>query len=225
MAEKQQLDKQQVFANVLLLFLLMFVITSAINAIKPHLLNWNTTLFASLIPENTDSTKLVNANFEKNDFGSTTYWSDTSIDLQRWYLTQAVNNNDEVRWAEPVDLSILPGDRKGVGIHSIDQADCESNCDTSILQIVSGRPNAVYTLTAEAKRTNGGGGTLYLDFLDKNKNRIEVKTAGGFTQNTWSQSEVSDSAPEQTEYVRVILYSSNTDVGEIFWDNVRLEVR
>lgn len=221
---KNQLQKHQVVGSVLKLFLLSFVVISVLNALRSYLHRTipNAPTISTKI--NNDPTKLSNANFEKNDFGSISDWSDTSVDIQRWYLTQVVTEDSSTRWAEPVDLAINPGDRIGHGIHSLDQANCESNCDTSVLQIVAAQPNVTYKLSTEAKRTEGQGGTLYLDFLDKDKHRIKVKTVGGFTQNTWSQSEVFDTAPEGTEFIRVILYSSNSVESEIFWDNVSLEM-
>jgi hypothetical protein len=167
------------------------------------------------------SNMLANGNLEENDFGLIANWAPTNIDLYRWYLVQDVpvsRENENARWVEQVEL-VQEG--RGYGLKSVDFQKCNYFCSASAVQIVPAQENRVYTLSAEARREHGSGGTLYMDFLNANMGRIKPHTKGGYCEE-WSQQEVTAMAPEGTRYIRVILYSSNNAQGIVYWDNVEL---
>ena len=71
------------------------------------------------------------------------------------------------------------------------------------------------------KTEDGGGGSLYLDFLNGSKARIRPYTTGGYNEQ-WSRQIITATSPIGTTYIRVILYSSNNAQGIVYWDNVSL---
>jgi hypothetical protein len=164
---------------------------------------------------------LANGNLDENDFGSIANWARTSIELFRWYLVQDVppdNGTENTRWVEQVELI---ENERGFGLKSIDYQNCNYFCSTSAVQIVPAQGNRVYSLSVEARKEQGGSGTLYIDFLNANKGRLKTHTKGGFGEE-WSRQEITAVAPEGTKYIRVILYTNNNAQGVIYWDNVML---
>ena len=83
----------------------------------------------------------------------------------------------------------------------------------------------MYILSAEARieqhERGNASPSIYLDFLDQNKRRIDVSTKGGFT-NQWQRLSNSARSPHGTQYLRIILYSGNKGMGVVYWDNVEL---
>jgi hypothetical protein len=168
------------------------------------------------------SNMLANGDLDEDDFGSIPNWARTNIDLCRWYLVQDVPpsaGNENARWIERVELF---EEERGYGLKSIDYQSCGYFCSTSAVQIVPAQEHQVYTLSAEARREQGRGGTLYLDFLNANRGRIKPHTKGGYGEE-WSQQEVTAVAPQGTRYIRVALYTSNNSQGTIIWDNIELK--
>jgi hypothetical protein len=167
------------------------------------------------------SNMLANGDLDKDDFGSIANWARTNIEPCRWYLVQDVPpsaGNENARWVERVDLF---HEERGYGLKSIDYQSCNYFCSTSAVQIVPAQENKAYTLSAEARREQGKGGTLYMDFLNANMGRIKPHTKGGYGEE-WSQQEITAVAPQGTRYIRVILYTNNNSQGTIYWDNIEL---
>ena len=150
-------------------------------------------------------------------------WAQSNVDLFRWHLVQDIAPADEsrgTRWIERVDLR---AEGRGYGLRSIDYQQCDFFCSVSAIQIVPAEEKQWYTLSAEAKREQGSGGSIYLDFLDARKARIEANSKGGYSDR-WTEQSLTARAPAGTAYIRVILYSSNKAQGIIYWDNVVLRV-
>lgn len=153
--------------------------------------------------------------FEMGELGNISNWSETGIELNKWYGVDKKNDTYVIF----ADL-VTEEDGNQV-IRVVDQADCASFCSSEALQIVPAEAGYEYELSAVARRIWGEGGSLYLDFLNQDKSRINVKTVGGITEQ-WGEVSVSGVAPSGTMYIRVILYSDNKSKGEVWWDNVRL---
>jgi hypothetical protein len=168
----------------------------------------------------TVSTNLLrNPFFNQDNFGLIRYWSQTDIDVQRWYLVQDVQPGQPgTRWVDRVDLREEGG---GFALRSIDGQTCDWYCSTEAVQIVPAEENAFYVLSAEARVGDGNGPTLYLDFLDANRMRIDVFTQGGYSAQ-WSRQTVAAVSPTGTRYIRVILYTSNAALGTAYWSRVAL---
>jgi hypothetical protein len=167
------------------------------------------------------SNMLANGNLDENDFGIIANWANTNVDLHRWYLVQDVQPGQDTknaRWIEWVELS---DDERGYGLKSTDYQNCNYFCSTSAVQIVPAQENRAYTLSAEAMREQGKGGSLYIDFLNASRGRIKAHSKGGYTEE-WSRQENTAVAPKGTRYIRVILYTSNKSQGIVYWDNVEL---
>jgi hypothetical protein len=164
---------------------------------------------------------LSNGNLDENDYGIIENWAQTNIDLYRWYLVQDVppsEENGNARWIEWVELF---GGERGHELRSFDFQNCSYFCSTSAVQIVPAEENKVYSLSAEAMREWGKGGTLYIDFLNASKARIEAHSKGGYSSE-WRQQEITVVAPAGTKYIRVVLYTNNGAQGIVSWDNVEL---
>ena len=168
----------------------------------------------------TVSTNLLrNWEFGQDAFGLIRYWSQTDLDLQRWYLVQDVPPGQPgTRWVDRVDLR---EEGRGFVLRSIDGQTCNSYCSTEAVQIVPAEENVFYVLSAEARIGDGNGPSLYLDFLDANQIRIDVFTQGGYSTE-WSRQMVAAAAPTGTRYIRVILYTSNAAQGTAYWGRVAL---
>jgi hypothetical protein len=169
------------------------------------------------------SNLLSNGNLDKDDFGYVVNWAQSNVDLLRWHLVQDIAPADEsrgTRWIERVDLR---AEGRGYGLRSIDYQQCDFFCSVSAIQIVPAEEEQWYTLSAEARREQGSGGGIYLDFLDARKARIEANSKGGYSDR-WTEQSLTARAPAGTAYIRVILYSSNKAQGIVYWDNVVLRV-
>jgi hypothetical protein len=175
-------------------------------------------------PVSTDTSNLLtNGNLDEDDFGPIANWAQTNIDLSRWYLVQDVSpasESENARWIERVDLT---QEGRGYGLRSVDYQNCHSFCSVSAVQIVPAEESKAYTLSAEARREQGNGGNIYLDFLNKNRQRIEPNSKWGY-DGQWGKQTITAHAPLGTKYIRVILYSSNGSQGIVYWDNVELRV-
>jgi hypothetical protein len=165
--------------------------------------------------ESASSSLLVNGGFEEDAFGLIKNWSHTNIELRRWYLVQA---DPDDHWIGRIDLE-LP-DRRFV-LKSVDYQNCNSYCSVEAVQIIPAAAERTYTLSAEGRVVDGSSGSIYLDFLDANRGRIKVQTRGGYGEG-WSRQTNEARAPAGTCYLRVILYSGNTQQGILYWDNVEL---
>ena len=88
---------------------------------------------------------------------------------------------------------------------------------------VPAEENKTYTLSAEARREQGNGGNIYLDFLNGNRQRIEPNSKWGYGSE-WGKQTITAQAPVGTRYIRVVLYSSNGSQGIVYWDNVELKL-
>ncbi len=170
-----------------------------------------------------DENLLSNGDFESDNFGTIRYWSETSVELNKWYLTQDPDNQNGSRMSTWVKFAFEKEPWPGSGIKEEDRSNCNYYCDVSVLQIVPAEEGITYRLSASARVVNGTGSILYLDFLNAYKTRIKVYTQSGYGQTNWSREYVEGIAPVGTKYVRVILYSGNTAVGMKYWDNVLLE--
>ena len=84
-------------------------------------------------------------------------------------------------------------------------------------------PSRPAPLSVELRTEQGAGGSLYLDFLNASRQRLEVFTQGGRSEG-WQRIQVSGQAPAGTYYIRIALYSSNKTQGIIYWDNVKIIV-
>jgi hypothetical protein len=168
----------------------------------------------------TISANLVsNPYFAADDFGLAENWSQTGVTLNRWYLVQGVLPGErDARWVDRVDLS---EEGKEYALRSTDGQTCHSFCSTEAFQIVPAEANTFYTLAAAARIEEGDGPSLYMDFLDASKMRIEVATVGGYTDQ-WSRQIVAATSPAGTRFIRVILYTSNAATGTIYWDDVEM---
>lgn len=165
-----------------------------------------------------DGNLLNNSDFERSDIGIFTNWQDTQINLNKWYIIQnEVKREDQ--YMQYVNLDEYGG--SGYGIKSIDKVKCPAFCSTEAVQIVSARPGIKYRLFAKGKIIEGSWMSLYLDFLDINRNRIDVKTTGGYSTK-WSIQSVEAISPPDTKYIRVILYTANDSYGVFLWDNANL---
>jgi len=165
----------------------------------------------------TVSTNLVmNYQFGADDFGLIENWTQTNIDLRRWYLVQDVQPDQRnARWVDRVDL-----DGKGFALRSTDGQTCDRFCSTEAVQIVAAEANTYYTLSASA-RVERGSAALYLDFLDAKRERIQPFTRGGYT-NRWTWQTVAAKAPAGTHFIRVILYTGNTGQAVAYWRDIQL---
>lgn len=181
------------------------------------------TFWLSPLASTNTSNLLTNGDLDENDFGTIANWAQTNIDLSRWYLVQDVslaNGSENTRWIERVDLT---QEGRGYGLRSVDYQNCNYFCSVSAVQIVPAEESVIYVLSAEARREQGSGGSIYLDFLNGNKGRIKPNSKGGYSSE-WSKLVMTAWAPEGTKYIRVVLYSSNSAQGIIYWDNVELRV-
>jgi len=167
--------------------------------------------FLNLADYNSHTKDLVlNSGFEIKNYKSIERWDKISnLPLNVWGLTDTVS---------PLKLSRHSGN---LGLKVDDSSD---DFTESAVQIIKAEPNTKYILSAYAKELDRGGyASLYLDFLNKDKNRIEeVHTEGGFFPGQWGEREISAISPKNTEYIRVILYSSLKSKGIVYWDDVNL---
>jgi|GEM_PF-6789198 len=164
---------------------------------------------------------LRNGNLDMNDFGLISNWASFNIETFRWHLVQDVqpnSDNERTRWIEYIALS---EEERGGGLKSTDYQECDFFCSVSAVQIVPAQENKTYTLSAEARLEDGGSASLYLDFLNRSRRRIQPFTTGGYSEQ-WSRQTVTATAPIGTEYIRVILYSGNYSLGTAYWDAIRL---
>ncbi|MCP4538250.1 MAG: hypothetical protein GY832_14010 [Chloroflexi bacterium] len=172
---------------------------------------------------NTSKNLLTNGDLDEDDFGTIVNWAQTNIDLSRWYLVQDVSPSGEsgnARWIERVDLTQVG---RGYGLRSVDYQNCDYFCSVTALQIIPAEGNKIYALSVEARREQGSGGSIYLDFLNENRQRIKPYTKGGYGDQ-WESQTITAQAPEGTKYIRVALYSSNGSQGIVDWDNVELKI-
>ncbi len=163
---------------------------------------------------------IANGDFETGDFGVVKNWAQVGIDLNRWYLVQDVPLSQEidVRWVSWIDLSAEGRDH---ALRAVDFQDCGSFCSVSAIQLVPAQQGLTYTLSAEARREQGKGGVIYLDFLSAQRFRLEPHTQGGYTQG-WGFQSLTAQAPPNTSCIRVILYIGNKQEGILLWDNISL---
>lgn len=163
---------------------------------------------------------ISNSRFEEDNLGIVENWASVgNVDLNRWYVVQKTSYS-----GGELSVKRIKSDEGDHGhiLKSIDFAICDSFCSAEAVQLVPARENITYSLSAEAKIVKGNGGSLYLDFLNSNHQRIDVKTKGGYLLGNWSRLSVTGTSPSETAYIRVILYSSNDSSGVILWDNVEL---
>ena len=78
----------------------------------------------------------------------------------------------------------------------------------------------VYVYNEPGSRTS-----LYLDFRDERNRRIEAKWVASSYHGVWEELAVSLRAPEGTENVSIILYSTPSNVGVSRWDEASLVLR
>jgi hypothetical protein len=162
---------------------------------------------------------LTNSSLDQNDFGLIKDWTDTRVFLNQWYLVQQVPpGQPDARWVEWVDLS---QENRGYGLKSTDQQDCDVFCSTEAIQLVAAEENTTYYLMADVRVEEGSSPTLYLDFLDANRQRIDVFTSSA-SGNQWSRITIIARSPTGTRFIRVILYTSNKAKTVVYWDNIDL---
>lgn len=194
-------------------------IAEANNLVNPRLIHSGNKL---LIPSPSISENLIsNGNFESEDFGYIENWSYTNIETGKWYLVNK-ESSEGVKRAELVNFVNIGVKDEGHGMLSTDTMVCDYFCSSEALQIVQARENTTYTLSADTLTLEGTKGSLYLDFLGKDKNRIQVKTVGGNSNGDWAQTQTTATSPTGTKYIRVILYISNQSTGKLLWDNIKL---
>lgn len=163
---------------------------------------------------------LANGDLDTDDFGQIENWGKTNIDTHRWYLVQSdPPESGRARWIERVDLSQFG---RGFGLKSTDQQTCDYFCSVETVQIIPAYEYLNYVLTADARTDLGGYADLYMDFLDNNRVRISPYHKGASGEE-WSTITVSAASPPGTRFIRVILYSGNSQTGVIYWDNVILK--
>lgn len=75
----------------------------------------------------------------------------------------------------------------------------------------------VYVYNEPGSRTS-----LYLDFRDERNRRIEAKWVASSYHSVWEELAVSLQAPEGTDNVSIILYSTPSNVGVSRWDEASL---
>ncbi|MBN1502636.1 hypothetical protein JW930_03760 [Candidatus Woesearchaeota archaeon] len=156
---------------------------------------------------------LNNPGFEYGDYYRISSWSDTSnAQLNQWGLTSGANIGYPYRYRGIGGLKITDSVSTPTYQYGSQEA----------VQIIRGQPNKIYILSGYAKRLGNSGASLYLDFLDSNKQRIKVYTVSGFESNKWDIKSVEAISPINTKYVRVILYSSNKATGTTYWDDIVL---
>lgn len=163
---------------------------------------------------------LANGSLDEDNFGRVANWAQTDIDLSRWYLVQDIppSNEFNVRWVERVDLR---AEGRGYGLRSVDGQNCNYFCSTAAIQIVPAQENVSYTVAATARIAEGRNARLYLDFLGRNRMRIDVITKGGYSTD-WLRQSITALAPPGTFYIRVILYTDNAAQGVVYWDDAEL---
>ncbi|OGV90313.1 hypothetical protein A3A66_04800 [Microgenomates group bacterium RIFCSPLOWO2_01_FULL_46_13] len=175
---------------------------------------------------------LSDGNIEAGSYPLISAWNDSAnVDLNRWYMVKALANIDSVPiktlpsahgvyWAYLVNF--VP-EGSSTGLLALDLNNCASaGCETAAIQLVPAQAGVKYRLSANGFLLSGDSGTLYLDFLNDNRQRLKVNTIGSFPFGKWGTREIIDIAPSGTAYIRVILYSSTKAVGKMLWDNVSL---
>lgn len=164
---------------------------------------------------------VVDGGFDRGQYGCIANWDDVEqIATNTWYLA-CNGDGGQGSLVEEVDLQDL-GIGYGPAVMSVDKDNCGGMCSTSVVQLVPAREGIEYTLSADGYVVEGNTGSLYLDFLNSSRSRIAVETTGGYVQDEWRRVSVSGTAPYGTEFIRVILYTSNKALGTMVWDNVEL---
>lgn len=142
--------------------------------------------------------------------------------LQKWHIFATGGGTAEVR----ADSAYFADDASARA-HGLRMVDSDHG-HTTATQIVAAVPGVNYELSARTRKLDPSNSqqAIFLDFIDKNYDRIgftKVKAGG---QNSWLSEpiRVSATAPLKTAYVRVILYSTNAagHSSTYDWDDVRL---
>jgi hypothetical protein len=82
-----------------------------------------------------------------------------------------------------------------------------SDGHAAVTQLVRAAPGVNYSVEVQARRVSGSTEqVVYLDFLNKDFQRITHKTVGTGTATTWGVRKVEATSPSGTRYVRAILY-------------------
>lgn len=190
------------------------------NLANPRIIHAGNKIALQSCEVTTKENLISNPGFEENFLGQIENWGSVGIvELNRWYAAQKTIEGAGKISAKRVKLD---EENHNYAIKSIDSAVCSNFCSQDVVQLVPAREHTSYTLSADAKVTRGNGGTLYLDFLNAYRSRIDVKTKGGYLLGSWSRQSVTAQSPKGTIYIRVILYSSNDASGVILWDNIKL---
>jgi hypothetical protein len=83
-------------------------------------------------------------------------------------------------------------------------------------------PGYSYILRGWAKRDYTSGASMYLRFYDAGDSLISAKYVNLGTANQWSSGNLTATAPEGSEYARVLLYSPSASVGTSYFDCISL---
>jgi hypothetical protein len=109
-----------------------------------------------------------------------------------------------------------------VGSHSLKMIDTDPQKSVGLRSHrVEAKPGRRYVAEVDVYGIDGSAG-LYIDFLDANGRRVQEKISNTTARNRWETLRSEATAPEGTAYVTLILYSSITNVGTFYCDNVRL---
>ena len=161
----------------------------------------------------------ANTTLDLDNFTAITNPFQSELALFHWYLVQVAPDS---RWVDRVNLSQYD---RGFGLKSIDYQNCSALCNVAAVQVVPAEAGKLYTLSADSSKEPGSSdGLIYLDFLNTDNVSIEANAQKEHAAGQWQTHTLAARAPAGAAYLRVILYSTNTGQGVIYWDNVTLKM-
>jgi uncharacterized protein YkwD len=140
-----------------------------------------------------------NGGFESTSVTTGVKWSAVTA-LNKWHLFAGSGGSSAIKIASA-----------NTGTYGLRNVDPDPGM-ASATQLVKAAANVNYGVAVNTRRISGSTAqAVYLDFLDKDHNRIDVFTVSTGTSTSWTKVATKATSPSGTKYVRVILYGSGAD--------------
>ena len=138
-----------------------------------------------------------NGGFESTSVTNGVKWSAVTA-INKWNLYASSGGSSAIK---PLAMN--------AGTYGLRNADPDPGI-ASATQLVKASANVNYGVAVNTRRVSGSSAqTVYLDFLNKDFQRIDVFTVSTGTSTSWTNVSTKATSPSGTKYVRVILYGSS----------------
>lgn len=212
---------------------------SAVDA--PPATGWQSLSTTGIVPD--DAVTATVLAYSKQQDAGTTYWDDARLTALPPPLRRVPNAGFEERrrldeptqWTSstpdckkpscPVTLLRGSAARSGTGyvqVRDVPEAGAADIALSLLSEAVPAAPGETVTVSAWARRVDGSGASLYLEFRNAAGTRIGVHSTGVGAQSGWQRIRVAGTAPAGTVTTTVRIYHDEAGRGTTDWDDVSL---